>query len=115
MADSFSSPLEHADALVVGDAAVELLLLPLAGVEVVADDVVAEGGAKDLRLVEQDQGVAQRLRDLPDVLALIGIALEGGLEFELVFDAVEAAGQRGGEGEIGVHVRAGYPTFRAHA
>src|SRR6267142_1555570 len=83
-----SSPaLEHPHALVVGDAAIEFLLLPFTGVEVVVDDVVAEGAAQDLRFVEQRQGVAQRLRYLPDILALVGVALEGGLELQLVLDA----------------------------
>jgi hypothetical protein len=109
-----TGPLEAAGAFPVGDGAVELGLLPASGVDVVVDDVVAEGRAQHRRAVEGLGGGAQRGWDLGQRAVVIGVAAELGAELEPRLDAGEAGGELGGEGEVGVEIGAADPALDPH-
>src|SRR5206468_11324046 len=116
-APSFSSPasdpLEVAHELPVGDRLVEGLLLEPRGVQVVLDDTLAEGRARDLRAFELGDRLAQRLGHLGERLVLVRVALAELRRLEPARDAVEPRGDRRGEREVGVRVRAGDPILDA--
>src|ERR1044071_9460847 len=56
-----SDPFRVAHELPVRDGAIERLLLEPGGVQVVLDDGIAEGGARDVRPLQLPDGLAQRL------------------------------------------------------
>src|ERR671930_2496757 len=74
--------LEPAVALPVGDRRVERLELDAGVVEVVVDDLLAEGIAGDHALREEVAGVAQGARDLRAIGGRIGVAIERRLELQ---------------------------------
>ena len=93
-ADGRDRPLAafiHALALVAGDRLVEEALLRARVVQVVVDDVVAEGGARHRPLLERRDRLAQRVGEALGV-GLVGVALERRRQLELVLDPV--AGRR---------------------
>src|SRR2546425_2549404 len=114
-----SDPLEVAHELPVGDRLVEGLLLEPRGVQVVLDDALAEGRARDLRALELGDRLAQRLGHLGERRVLVRVALVELRRLEPAREAVEPRGDRRGEREVGVRVRAGDPILdaegRAHA
>ena len=93
-------PLEPPLQLPIRHAAVVFELLPARRVHIVVDHVAAERRPQHLGLVEQLDRLAQRLRDLADALAEIGVADEGRLELQLLVDAGEPGGDQRGEGEM---------------
>src|SRR5439155_1559393 len=68
---------------------------------------VAEGGAGDRALLEPADGFVERRRDAGDVRRRVRVAVEHLGRLDLVLDAVQAAGDRRGEGEIRIGVGAG--------
>src|SRR3954453_6936726 len=83
-------PLEPALQLPISDAAVVLELLPVGGMDVVVHDLLAEGVDQHFGLLERAGRVAQRLMNLAQLLAEIGIAGEGRFELELVLGSLES-------------------------
>src|SRR5437870_1497727 len=110
-----SDPLEVAHELPVGDRLVEGLLLEPRGVQVVLDDSLAEGRARDLRALELDDRLAERLGHLGERRVLVRVALVELGRFEPARNAVEPRGDRGSEREVGVRVRTGDPVLDAKA
>src|SRR5947208_11168877 len=84
-----SAPLEHPLALVAGDDLVEEALLRARVVQVVVDDLVAEGGARHRPALEAVDRLAQRRREAFHV-GLVRVALERGRQLEPVLDPVES-------------------------
>src|SRR3954468_8561716 len=105
-----SQPLEAAEALPVGDGRLERLELDMGVVEVVRDDLVAEGVADDVARAEELGRLAQRRWDAR-LVRQVGVALERRLERELAVDAVQAAGDERGDREIRVDVGAREPAL----
>src|SRR4051794_41801211 len=85
-----SQPLEAAEALPVGDRRLERLELDVGVVEVVPDDLVAEGVADDVARAEELGRLAQRRWDAR-LVRQVGVGLERRLERELAGGAVPAA------------------------
>src|SRR5207253_1077690 len=56
-------------------------------------------------------GFVEALGGVDGVLGVVGVAFELGAQGQLLFDAVQAAGDRGGEGQVGVGVGAGDAVF----
>src|SRR5688572_9796967 len=82
--------LEAALELEIGDAPVELELLPVGRVYVVVDHIIAHRLAQELGPVKQRRRFSQGLGDLADLLRrIVSIAREGGLEFHPLLHAVE--------------------------
>src|SRR2546430_14764129 len=100
-----SAPLEEAFALVVRHHLVEERLLRARVVEVVVDDVVAEGRPGRPPLLEACDRIAQRVRKTLHV-RLVGIALELRRQSELLFDALQAGCKKGREAQVRVGVGA---------
>src|SRR5437016_10948891 len=108
-----SDPLEVAHQLPVGDRLVEGLLLEPRGVQVVLDDALAEGRARDLRALELLDRLAQRLGHLGERRVLVRVALVELGRLEPARDTVEPRRNRRGEREIRVRVRARDPVLDA--
>src|SRR6185312_12248537 len=89
-----SGPLEIALALPVGDVPIEEPLLGPRVVEVVVDDLVAEGRPGDAALLQRRDRLPQRRR-----------------EAQLVLDPVDAGGDHRREREVRVDVAAGNPRL----
>src|SRR5262245_8359128 len=92
-----SDPLEVADQLPVRDRLVERLLLQAPVVEVMLDDLVAEGLACHARALQLAQAFTQRLRDLCKCPVLVRVALVHLRGLELLLDPVKAGSDRGRE------------------
>ena len=102
-----SIPLEPAHQLPVGDAAVVFELLPLGGVHVVLDHVVAERLAQHAWTCRGTRSPrAGSSGTSGSALPTIGVARERRLELELLLDAGEAGRDQRREGEIRVEVGA---------
>src|SRR5688572_13559055 len=102
-----SDALEVALALPVGHGALVGLPLRAEEVGVVLDDFRAEDGLGEGARLEAGQRVAQVARDARELARRVEVALEARRRLELLLDAVEARGERGGEGEVRIGVRAG--------
>src|SRR5579871_3446181 len=107
-----SHPFEAAVALPVGDGGGEGLQLHPRHVDVVVDDVVAEGGAGDAALGEAARRLGERARDAL-VAGGVGVARAGRTELELVLHPMQPAGDDGGEHEVGIDVAPGDPGLDA--
>src|SRR5215470_277602 len=105
--DPFKEPHE----LPVGDGLVEGLLLEPAVVEVVLDDSLAEGLARQLRALQLVERLAQRLGHLAELGVLVGVAVVEPGRLEPLVDPVKAGRDRRGEGEIRVGVGARDAVF----
>src|ERR1044071_3749491 len=81
-----SIPLEPAHQLPVGHAPVVFELLPFRGVHIMIDHLIAECRAQHLRFVERLGRLAQGLRHLGQLLAVVGIARERRFERQLLLD-----------------------------
>src|SRR5687767_4136397 len=82
-----SQALEPPDALPVGDGGVEGLELDPGVVEVVVDDLLPERLTGDGGAGKRVARIAERARDVA-LVRRVGVALEGGLELQLVVDPV---------------------------
>lgn len=107
-----TTPLEVALTLPVGDEGVVQALLGARVVEVVVDDLVAEGATRHRSLLEGGDRFTHR-RWEPVRIRLVGVALEARRELELLLDPVQAGGDHGREREVGVRVAAGDPRLGA--
>src|SRR5258706_6228522 len=101
-----SGALEATLQLPVGNATVVFELLPLGGVDVVVDHIAAESGPQHLRGAQRLGRLTERLGDLAQSFAVIGVADESRLKLELLLDAREARREQGRAGEIRVAVGA---------
>src|SRR5258706_11490777 len=110
-----SGALEATLQLPVGNATVVFELLPFGGVDVVVDHIAAESSPQHLRGAQRLGRLTQRLGDLAQPLAVIGVADESGLELELLLDAREASREQGSEGEVRVEVGAADTALDADA
>src|SRR5262245_53089746 len=99
--------LEHPFPLVVRDHLVEQELLGSGVVQVVIDDVVAEGGACQGPGLERRDRLTERGREALGLLGGICVALVGRWERQLALDPVEAGCEQGRVGEVRVAVAAG--------
>src|SRR6187402_2462431 len=86
-----SGALGIALAFPVGDVPIEEPLLGTRVVEVVVDDLVAEGLAGDRAALERVDRVPHRARE-PVGARLVGVSLERGREAQPPFDPVDARG-----------------------
>ena len=68
------------------------------------DDIRAEGLAGEVAGLEESGGLGEGGREARVALGGVGVALEGRGRLDAVRDAVEARGERGGVGEVGVAV-----------
>ena len=68
--------LEAPHDLPVGHPAVVFHLLPGAGMQVMLDDLVAEGGAQDLATIQLIQRLAQRPGDMARLFAFVDVAFQ---------------------------------------
>src|SRR5262245_7280068 len=84
-----SISLEAALQLPIRDAAVILELLPIGGMNIVVDDLVAEGATQHLRVPHQFGRLAERLRHFAERRVLIGVAGVRRLELQLLLDTGE--------------------------
>src|SRR5258707_15110160 len=100
-----------APTLPVGDGFLVLFDFPAARSDEVLDEVFAEifmGKGTLFKQIGGDSEVASQSFDLAagnglrDGRGIIGVALQARGQFELVLDAIEAAGQQGGEDEVEV-------------
>src|SRR5215217_3376839 len=96
---SCSHPLEGAGELPVGHVGVEGGELDVGHVDVVVDDLVAERRPGGLGGGEQLTRVPQGVRDVW-LVGLVGVADQLALQRQLVLDAMKAAGQHAGEGQV---------------
>src|SRR3989449_144585 len=110
-----SDPLEVAHQLPVRDHLVEGLLFEPGGVQVVLDDALTQGGARDLRALELGDRLAQCLGHLGERRVLVRVPLVELGRLQPARDAVEPRRDRRGEREIGVRVRARDPVLDAQA
>src|SRR5918995_5322067 len=99
---AYSITLEAAPQLPIRYAPVIFELLPLGGVRIMVDDLVAEGGAQHLRAAHQLSRLAERLGHLAQLPAPIGVARIGLLELHVLLDAGQTRGDERGEGQIGI-------------
>src|SRR5215204_4271466 len=83
------APLEHPPPLVVCDDLVELLLLVAPVVEVVALDLLAEGGLDELAAFPQLQRLAQRRGEGFGLGSLVGVPLQLWTGVDPLLDPVE--------------------------
>src|ERR1700722_19984611 len=99
----------------IGDGLAEFSLFPLPGGGVVLDEFVAEQGARGLGSGEALGSLVQRGGQAPvrRVLAVVGIALDGGVGLDAVLDAPEAGADGGGECNVGIDVGGGDAVFDA--
>src|SRR4051794_18398400 len=104
--------LEVALELPPGHGLLELPALPVAGADVVVDELLAEELSRLLRLRELLRRRAERAGE---GLRLRVVAVPRSLrrQGELLFDAVEAGGDRGGHRDVRVHVGRGEAVFDA--
>src|SRR3954454_7483754 len=105
-----SQALESPESLPVGHRGVVGGELHAGGVRVVVDHIVAEGLACRCAGLEQLAGVAQRRRHAR-LVGGVRVARERLLQRQLLLDAVQAGGDGGGQGQVGVHVAAGHPVL----
>src|SRR5436305_7572862 len=86
--------LEVSSQLPIGYGAVETLPLEPGRVQVVLDDVIAEGFARDLALVQRIDRLGQVVRRAWQILRRVGVATKLRGQGELVLDAVQPGGVR---------------------
>src|SRR5438067_507311 len=101
-----SCHLEVAPPLPVRHGRVEFPLLGAEEVEIVIDHLLAERLPRPGALGERADRLAQRVRHLRQLRRRVDVAVERGRRLDVVLDAVESRGERRGEGEIDVRVRA---------
>src|SRR5438552_11520235 len=107
--------LEQSQQFPVGDGLVEGLLLEAAVMEVMLDDSLAQGLARQLRPLELGECLPQRLGHLAELRVLVGIAVVKLGRLELLVDAVETRGDGRGEGQVRVGVGSRAAGFHAEA
>src|SRR5262245_57684056 len=112
---TLSDPLEVARQLPVGHDLVERLLLEPRAVQVVVDDALAEGGARDFRALELGDRLAQGLGHLRQRRVLVSVALVGLGRLQVARDPVQPRGDRRGEREIWIGVGPGDAILDAKA
>ena len=88
-----SQPLEAPEPLPVGDRGLERRELDVGRVDVVRDDLLAEGAARHLACGEQLAGL-RRVGQARLVGRQVGVALDAGSELEALLDAVQARGDQ---------------------
>src|SRR6188474_3378283 len=98
-----SDALEIALAFPVADVPIEEPLLGARVVEVVVDDLVAEGLSGDRAALERVDRVPHRAREAVGT-RLVRVPLERGGQAQLPFDPVDAGRDHRREGEVGVDV-----------
>src|SRR6478735_12272834 len=107
-------PLKTAHPFPVGHCAVERSQLDARIVQIMLDDIVAEGLMRHLGLAEQRRRFRQGGRQ-PFRPAGIGVALQRFRQFQLPLDAVQPARDQRRNAEVLVDVTAGRTAFHPHA